>query len=74
MDLSDPASFTPEDSPLTLADLMTRPEYLELMAPVVVEGDQAPDFELPRLGGGGTVRLADVAKNQPVVLVFGSYT
>lgn len=37
-------------------------------------GDAAPDFFLPRLHGGGNVRLADELRVHPVVLVFGSYT
>jgi cytochrome c biogenesis protein CcmG, thiol:disulfide interchange protein DsbE len=32
-------------------------------------GEQAPDFELPALDGGGTVRLSDF-RGQPVVLNF----
>jgi hypothetical protein len=37
-------------------------------------GDPAPDFVLPRLTGGGTVRLSGEWRERPVVLVFGSYT
>jgi peroxiredoxin len=37
-------------------------------------GDQAPDFTLPALHGGGTVTLSQEYRQQPVVLVFGSYT
>jgi peroxiredoxin len=32
-------------------------------------GDQAPDFELPRVGGG-TVRLSDLRRDGPVVLLW----
>ncbi|HEX2063986.1 MAG TPA: hypothetical protein VHE80_06160 [Acidimicrobiales bacterium] len=35
-------------------------------------GEPAPDFELPR-AGGGTVRLVDL-RDRPVLLHFGSYT
>ena len=37
-------------------------------------GAVAPNFELRRLGHDETVRLSEVRKDQPVVLIFGSYT
>ena len=36
-------------------------------------GDQAPDLELAR-HGGGTVRLSSLWARKPLVLVFGSCT
>jgi hypothetical protein len=65
---------TPEGSPLTLQDVMASAEYRDLMTAKVAEGELAPDFELPTLDGGGTVRLADLRAERPVALVFGSYT
>ncbi len=65
---------TPEDSPLTLQDVMASADYRDLMTAKIVEGELAPDFELPSLDGGGTVRLADLRAERPVALVFGSYT
>jgi hypothetical protein len=44
----------------------------ETKAPAV--GDAAPDFELPRLGGGAPVRLSQFRTVQPVALIFGSFT
>ena len=44
----------------------------ETHAPAV--GDEAPDFELPRLGAGEPVRLSHFRGAQPVALIFGSYT
>lgn len=40
------------------------------------EGDPAPDFELEKIDGKGTVRLSELLKKEkkPVVLVFGSFT
>ncbi|EMI17677.1 type III iodothyronine deiodinase [Rhodopirellula maiorica SM1] len=35
-------------------------------------GDRAPDFTLPRVGGEGTVKLSELYRDKPVVLVFGS--
>jgi hypothetical protein len=68
--------LAPKDSPLTLQDVMARTDYRDLMTPKVVEGNLAPDFELPRLGGEGTVRLASLLREQPgpVGLIFGSYS
>jgi hypothetical protein len=65
---------TPADSPLTIHDVMARPYYLDLRTPNVREGDPAPDFELPLMGGGGAVRLSALVARGPVALVFGSYT
>jgi len=63
-------------SPLTLDDVMSSPEYRGLMTASVAEGDHAPDFELPLIDGGGTVRLSALVAEGPgpVALVFGSYT
>ncbi len=66
--------LAPEDSPLTLKDVMARADYRDLRTPSVAEGDPAPDFELPTFDGGGTVRLASLLERRPVALVFGSYT
>jgi len=61
-------------SPLTLADVMASAEYRKLMTATIAEGDVAPDFELPRLDGSGTVALSSLVASGPVALVFGSYT
>ncbi len=37
-------------------------------------GDSAPDFSLAKVDKSATVHLAEMNQNQPVVLVFGSYT
>ena len=37
-------------------------------------GDAAPDFTLKTLDGRGAVTLSDSRGQQPVVLIFGSYT
>jgi hypothetical protein len=65
---------TPDDSPLTLQDVMASADYRDLMTAKVAEGDLAPDFELPLRDGGATIRLADLRAERPVALVFGSYT
>jgi hypothetical protein len=64
----------PKDSPLTMQDVIASPEYRDLMTAKVTVGDLAPDFELPRLDGAGTVRLGAFAAERPVALIFGSYT
>jgi hypothetical protein len=38
----------------------------------IMPGTTAPDFELPRVGGG-SIRLSDL-RDQPVLLHFGSFT
>ena len=37
-------------------------------------GDPAPDFSLLKLDKSATVKLSELNRSQPVVLVFGSYT
>ena len=44
----------------------------ETRAPAV--GDEAPDFDLPRLDGGPPVRLSHLRGERPVALIFGSFT
>jgi hypothetical protein len=61
-------------SPLTLKDVMASADYRDLMTAKVAEGDVAPDFELPRIDGPGTLRLASLLEASPVALVFGSFT
>jgi len=43
-------------------------------AGTVQVGDAAPDFSLAKLDKSGTVRLSELNKAQPVVMIFGSYT
>ncbi len=61
-------------SPLTLADVMSSPEYRDLMTAKVSQGDIAPDFTLPRIDAPGTLRLSTLLETSPVALVFGSFT
>jgi hypothetical protein len=72
--LSHGRRLAPKDSPLGLQDVMRRADYRDLMTPAVDVGDVAPDFELPGLQGGKTVRLSEFGAGRPVALVFGSYT
>ena len=67
-------SNAPADSPLTMQDVIASEEYRNLMTAKVAAGDEAPDFELPRLDGGASLRLSSLHREQPVVLIFGSYT
>jgi hypothetical protein len=64
----------PKDSPLTLQDVMASEDYRDLMTAKVAEGDLAPDFELRRVHGHGTVHLAALTADRPVALIFGSFT
>jgi hypothetical protein len=67
------APETPQDSPLTMQDVLTSPFYADLMTPELGVGDRAFPFELPT-PDGRVVRLADFAGVRPVALIFGSYT
>jgi hypothetical protein len=67
-------THAPKDSPLTLQDVLASEDYRDLSTAEVVEGDLAPDFELPLLGREDTVRLSALLEERPVALVFGSYT
>lgn len=72
---ADPDSITPADSPLRYRDIMASPAHVDLLTPKVQPGDMAPDLTLQRVDEpGAAVSLAEVARNQPVALIFGSYT
>jgi hypothetical protein len=64
----------PKDSPLTMQDVLASEDYRNLMTAKVSPGDPAPDFDLARIDGAGTVRLSSLTAEQPVALIFGSYT
>ena len=60
---------------MTYEDIMSSPLYTDLLTAKVKPGDMAPDFTLERVDQPGvTVSLGAVARNQPVALIFGSYT
>ena len=67
-------SNAPDDSPLTLQDVLASEDYRNLMTAKVSVGDLAPDFDLRRIDGAGTVRLSSLTAERPVALIFGSYT
>lgn len=75
-------SMTPEDSPKTPIDTMKDPELRDLATPKLSVGDPAFDIELPAYDfSDGSERLTDetfhlsaIARDQPVALIFGSYT
>ena len=48
--------------------------WLRARAGHINPGDRAPDFSLVKLDKSGQVQLSALNQNQPVVLVFGSYT
>jgi len=75
-------SITPEDSPRTPIDTMKDPALRDLATPKLSVGDPAFDIELPTYDfSDGSEHLTDetfhlsaIARNQPVALIFGSYT
>jgi hypothetical protein len=64
----------PADSPLTMKDVLASEEHRNLMTAKVSVGDVAPDFELARIDRAGAVRFSSFRTEQPVTLIFGSYT
>ena len=48
--------------------------WLRARAGTLHAGDAAPDFTLEKLDHSGSVHLAEMVGQRPVVLVFGSYT
>nr|AUN36738.1 hypothetical protein [uncultured bacterium] len=48
--------------------------WLRARAGTLHPGDPAPDFALMKLDKSGKVQLSELTRQQPVVLVFGSYT
>ncbi len=75
-------SITAEDSPQTPMDTMKDPMLRDLATPKLNVGDRAFDIELPAYDfSDGSERLTDemfhlsaIARDQPVALIFGSYT
>ena len=49
-------------------------EYDKRVQGKLRKGDVAPDVELARLDGTGTVRFSQLYAERPLVLFFGSYT
>ncbi len=74
--------FTPEDSPKTPMDVHADPHQQDLRTAKVVTGEPAYDFESPvydfsdgtQVATGRHFHLAEVARDKPVALIFGSYT
>ena len=60
--------------PVMMAVLPFRPLWMSARAGALQPGDMAPDFELPKLHGDDVVKLSHIAREKPVVLIFGSYT
>jgi hypothetical protein len=73
-------SFTPEDSPKGLPDVVA--EMAHLSKADVETGDLAFDFELAvfdfadgsERATGETFKLSEASASRPVALIFGSYT
>lgn len=65
-------AFTAAMAPERRSAIMQFLAERETLAPAV--GVQAPDFDLPRLGSSGHVRLSSFNGHKPVALIFGSYT
>ena len=75
-------AFTPEDSPKTPMDVRADPRHQDLATAKLNQGDTAYDFQSAvydfssgvEKATGQHFHLAEVAKEKPVALIFGSYT
>jgi hypothetical protein len=75
-------AITPEDSPKTPMDVMADPRHQDLATATLSKGDPAYDFKSKiydysdgtEQDTGQVFHLAEVAKEKPVALIFGSYT
>jgi hypothetical protein len=75
-------AVTPQDSAKTPMDVFGDPKFQRLANADLGAGDPAFDFSLPiydfssgiERATGETFHLAEVAKEKPVALIFGSYT
>jgi len=76
------AKVTAPESPQTFEEAFSDLEFMKLAIPVVEQGGAAYGFDLPiydfstgaKKVTGESFNLAAVAANQPVALIFGSYT
>lgn len=48
--------------------------WIHARAGTLNTGDHAPDFTLAKVDKSGSIRLSELNRQRPVVLVFGSYT
>jgi len=60
--------------PFMMAVLPFKPLWMSARAGTLDIGATAPDFELPLLHGDSVIRLSEITREKPVVLIFGSYT
>ena len=60
--------------PFMMAVLPFKPLWMSARSGTLDVGAIAPDFELPLLHGDGVIRLSEISRTKPVVLIFGSYT
>ena len=76
------ADITPTDSVMTFTEAFSDAEFLALAIPEVREGGRCFDFDLVqydfssgrKVETGTRFHLAERVANQPVALIFGSYT
>jgi len=76
------ADITPTDSVMTFTEAFSDADFLALAIPEVREGEACFDFDLVQydFSSGRKVEtdtrfhLAERVANQPVALIFGSYT
>ncbi|MFV1991860.1 MAG: hypothetical protein ACC652_14100 [Acidimicrobiales bacterium] len=76
------AKITPEDSTQTMLEAFSDADFANLTVPTISEDEPAYDFELAvydfssggRVETSQTFHLQEKTKNQPVALIFGSYT
>jgi hypothetical protein len=70
-DFSRMMAFTAAMEPERRAVMLKFIAERETLAPAV--GTEAPDFKLPRLGGGGLVQLSSLRGQKPVALGYSTF-
>ena len=75
-------ALTPDDSPMTPMDMMADPKAMDLSTAKLAPGDQAYFFSSPiydfssgqQVSTSSNFDLQSACRQQPVALIFGSYT
>ncbi|MGO4879634.1 MAG: hypothetical protein ACLP59_02295 [Bryobacteraceae bacterium] len=59
---------------VAMAVLPFEPLWMRVRAGLLHPGDLAPDFDLPLVDHSRRIRISEVYRAEPLVLIFGSYS